>query len=48
MPRDRFSDDVEAQSAELERFGSSFFKSIQSSFMPINLPNLSGVHIRCW
>ena len=41
----RFSDDVEAQSAELERFGSSFFKSIQSSFMPINLPNLSGEYI---
>ena len=29
----------------LERFGESFFSSIQSSFMPINIPNTSGNYI---
>ena len=30
---------------ELQRFGEGFFRSIQSSFMPINLPNLSSDYI---
>lgn len=29
----------------LEKFGKGFFRSIQSSFMPINLPNLSSEYI---
>jgi len=29
----------------LQRFGDSFFSSIQSSFMPINMPNLSSDYI---
>jgi protein involved in polysaccharide export with SLBB domain len=29
----------------LERFGASFFSSIQSSFMPINIPNMDGSYI---
>lgn len=41
----RFSDDRSDKKDVLERFGSSFFKSIQSSFMPINIPNLSGEYI---
>jgi protein involved in polysaccharide export with SLBB domain len=30
---------------DLERFGESFFSSIQSSFMPINVPNLNSDYI---
>jgi polysaccharide biosynthesis/export protein len=30
---------------QLERFGSKFFQSIQSSFMPINIPNLTSSYI---
>ena len=41
----RFSDSDTENNQSLERFGSSFFKSIQSSFMPINIPNLSGEYI---
>ena len=32
-------------SGGLQRFGKGFFRSIQSSFMPINLPNLSSDYI---
>ncbi len=32
-------------SSSLERFGESFFRSLQSSFMPVNVPNLSGDYI---
>jgi len=32
-------------SDQLERFGSKFFQSIQSSFMPINIPNLTSSYI---
>ena len=41
----RFDEDITEDDNSLERFGSSFFKSIQSSFMPINIPNLSGEYI---
>ncbi len=41
----RFSDSDTKNIQALERFGSSFFKTIQSSFMPINIPNLSGEYI---
>lgn len=33
------------QSSDLERFGESFFSSFQTTFSPINLPNLSGTYI---
>lgn len=29
----------------LERFGLSFFRTLQSSFMPVNIPNMSGDYI---
>ena len=29
----------------LERYGSSFFRTLQSSFMPINIPNMAGDYI---
>ena len=29
----------------LQRFGQGFFRSIQSSFMPINIPNLTSTYI---
>ena len=29
----------------LERFGLSFFRTLQSSFMPVNIPNMSGEYI---
>ena len=32
-------------SVEFERFGESFFRSLQSSFMPVNVPNLDGNYI---
>jgi len=35
----------ESNNKELKRFGEEFFSSIQSSFMPINLPNLSSNYI---
>ena len=41
----RFDEDITEDDNSLERFGSSFLKSIQSSFMPINIPNLSGEYI---
>ena len=30
---------------DLERFGDNFFRSLQSTFMPINMPNLDGQYI---
>lgn len=36
---DRLSDDTSDSSLLIERFGESFFSSVQSSFMPINIPN---------
>jgi protein involved in polysaccharide export with SLBB domain len=41
----RLSNDDEASNQTLERFGDSFFSSIQSSFMPINIPNFSSDYI---
>ena len=38
---DSFADDAE----DLSRYGESFFRTLQSSFMPINLPNLGGDYI---
>jgi protein involved in polysaccharide export with SLBB domain len=35
----------ENNNKELKRFGEEFFSSIQSSFMPINIPNLSSNYI---
>lgn len=35
----------ESNNKELKRFGEEFFSSIQSSFMPINIPNLSSNYI---
>ena len=37
---DRFSGDADDSDGELEIFGSSFFQTLQSSFMPVNLPNM--------
>ena len=36
---------VEDSVSGLERFGEIFFRSLQSSFMPVNVPNLSGDYI---
>lgn len=44
---DRF-DEISGESNEenkLERFGEKFFQSVQSSFMPINIPNLNNEYI---
>lgn len=41
----RISDDNKDSNQNLERFGDSFFSSIQSSFMPINIPNFSSDYI---
>lgn len=37
--------DASNQNERLSRFGESFFSSIQSSFMPINIPNLDSNYI---
>ena len=29
----------------LEKYGTSFFRTLQSSFMPVNIPNMSGDYI---
>lgn len=44
---DRFNeiDDESSETNKLERFGDKFFQSIQSSFMPINIPNLNNEYI---
>ncbi len=39
------SEGISTNSDGLERFGSSFFRSIQSSFMPVNAPNLGGDYV---
>ena len=39
MNPEKFSDD------ELQRFGESFFSSYQSSFMPINMPNIGSDYV---
>jgi len=36
----RFSGDADDSDDELQIFGSSFFQTLQSSFMPVNLPNM--------
>lgn len=36
---------VDDTASGLERFGEIFFRSLQSSFMPVNVPNLSGDYI---
>jgi protein involved in polysaccharide export with SLBB domain len=44
---DRF-DEMDGETNEtnkLERFGDKFFQSIQSSFMPINIPNLNNEYV---
>lgn len=38
-------DGEERSSDGLERFGDSFFQSIQSSFMPVNIPNLNNNYV---
>ena len=38
-------DGQERSSDGLERFGDSFFQSIQSSFMPVNIPNLNNNYV---
>lgn len=40
----RLSGEGETES-KLERFGDTFFQSLQSSFMPVNVPNLNGDYI---
>ena len=42
---DNENDDINSSAEQLERFGSAFFQSIQSSFMPINVPNISPDYI---
>ncbi len=39
------SENLSANTNGLERFGESFFRTIQSSFMPVNAPNLGGDYI---
>tara|TARA_B100000035_G_scaffold67981_1_gene55537 strand:- start:4868 stop:6706 length:1839 start_codon:yes stop_codon:yes gene_type:complete len=39
------SEDANKNDRGLERFGSNFFSSIQSSFMPVNVPNLGSDYI---
>jgi protein involved in polysaccharide export with SLBB domain len=34
-----------SESSELQRFGENFFSSVQSSFMPINIPNIDSNYI---
>ncbi|MDA9626387.1 SLBB domain-containing protein [Pseudomonadota bacterium] len=41
----RLTMDETVASQSLERFGENFFSSIQSSFMPINIPNFSSDYI---
>ncbi|MDB9885294.1 SLBB domain-containing protein [Gammaproteobacteria bacterium] len=36
---------VSSQNDSLDRFGSKFFKTIQSSFMPVNVPNFGGKYL---
>ena len=39
-------DSIEAEdSAKLDRFGDAFFTSIQSSFMPVNVPNMASEYV---
>jgi polysaccharide biosynthesis/export protein len=38
-------EELSSSKGELERFGSTFFSSIQSSFMPINVPNIGPSYI---
>lgn len=37
---DRFEGEADDSEGELEIFGSGFFQTLQSSFMPVNLPNM--------
>ena len=39
------SENLSANANGLERFGESFFRTLQSSFMPVNAPNLGGDYI---
>ena len=39
------SEDANKKQYNLERFGENFFNSIQSSFMPINIPNIDSEYI---
>ena len=41
----RFSEDADDSDDELQIFGSSFFQTLQSSFMPVNLPNMGPEYI---
>ena len=40
----RFDDQDDIQDG-LDRFGAAFFKTIQSSFMPVNVPNVSSDYL---
>lgn len=44
---DRFNglEDTSSNEIGLERFGSQFFRTLQSSFMPVNVPNISGDYV---
>lgn len=41
----RFEKIEDSDSSALQRFGDSFFSSIQSSFMPINVPNMAAEYV---
>jgi len=43
--KERFDANDQKKSENLARFGDSFFNSIQSSFMPINIPNMASEYI---